>query len=379
MEQGMNRETQIGNAAERSYGIDLLRILLMGMVLALHLLGHGGLLIQTEPFSLRYGLAWLLEILCYCSVDCYMLISGYIWSSNRYRYSNIAVLWLRVLFYSVLITAVFQFGRPDLVRGKTWLAAFLPVTFNQYWFFTAYVLTFFMIPVLNKAGASLTQKQQTAVLLTLGALLCLLPTAFQQDPFASNFGNSALSYIYLYMVGAYVRRFGLLKKRKAGWLLRAYLLCSALLLASKFLIEWASLRFMHTERIGNHLINYASPVVIAQALFLLLAFERLQVGRRCRKLVQVLSPLAFSVYLLHEHPLVRENLVAGRMAFLAELPVPLMLPAFIAIVVGLFAVLSAFDFVRERIFRKLKLKDRLYAAETKYLRDLWHDQDAGSR
>ena len=38
---------------KRNYGIDLLRIICMLMIIGLHILGHGGVLTNTEAFSVN--------------------------------------------------------------------------------------------------------------------------------------------------------------------------------------------------------------------------------------------------------------------------------------------------------------------------------------
>ena len=65
---------------ERNKGIDILRILSMYMVVILHILSRGsGLLTNlTPPGSVAWNLAWFLEIACYCAVNCFILITGYL-------------------------------------------------------------------------------------------------------------------------------------------------------------------------------------------------------------------------------------------------------------------------------------------------------------
>ena len=64
---------------KRNYGIDLLRMILMLMVVILHVLGHGGVLDATTPLSAKYCVSWLIESFAYCAVNCYALISGYVY------------------------------------------------------------------------------------------------------------------------------------------------------------------------------------------------------------------------------------------------------------------------------------------------------------
>ena len=130
---------------QRNYGIDLLRMIAMLMVVILHILGKGGVLQAAPPLSIRYETAWLLETAAYCAVDCYALISGYVGFGTRCRYADLAALWLRVVFYTVTITAVFALVLPGSVSAGEWLRAIFPVMFNQYWYFTAYFCLFLFL------------------------------------------------------------------------------------------------------------------------------------------------------------------------------------------------------------------------------------------
>lgn len=63
---------------KRNYGIDLLRIILTFMICVLHTQGRNNLLPEVvSGFRSPYAITWLMEILCYCAVDGYALISGY--------------------------------------------------------------------------------------------------------------------------------------------------------------------------------------------------------------------------------------------------------------------------------------------------------------
>ena len=85
----------------RHYGIDLLRICSMLMIVTLHVLSQGGLLRMAQPTDLNYAVGWAVEIACYCAVNCYGLISGYVGVMGRMRLSRILGMWLQVVFYAV--------------------------------------------------------------------------------------------------------------------------------------------------------------------------------------------------------------------------------------------------------------------------------------
>ena len=66
------------NTSQRDYGIDLLRIISMMIVPMIHLLGQGGVIASTVPFSINYEVAWLFESFLLVAVNCFVLIAGYV-------------------------------------------------------------------------------------------------------------------------------------------------------------------------------------------------------------------------------------------------------------------------------------------------------------
>ena len=69
---------------ERNYGLDLFRFISMLMIVGLHVIGNGGILDNAQPLTIRGEAVWLLEIACYCSVNCFALASGYV-GVKRYK------------------------------------------------------------------------------------------------------------------------------------------------------------------------------------------------------------------------------------------------------------------------------------------------------
>lgn len=90
------------SVTKRDYGIDLLRIVSMLMVPMVHILGQGGVIGATVPFSLQYESAWLLESILLVAVNCFVLITGYVYYGKETRYYRLLTLWAEVLFYSII-------------------------------------------------------------------------------------------------------------------------------------------------------------------------------------------------------------------------------------------------------------------------------------
>ena len=73
--------------SERNMGVELFRIVSMLLVILLHVMGHGGVYTYADPLSTNYTVAWFLETVGYCSVNCYAIISGFAKRQNQIQIS----------------------------------------------------------------------------------------------------------------------------------------------------------------------------------------------------------------------------------------------------------------------------------------------------
>ena len=362
---------------ERNYGVDALRILAMLMVVVTHILGIGGILDACEPLSSQYGVAWFLEAACYCTVNCYALISGYAGIGSSYKYSNIVLLWLRVVFYTITITVLFGIFMPGAVRTTDYLKAFFPVMKSPYWYFTAYFGLFFFIPLLNKAINNMSRAQVRAVVIAAVFFISALQTIFG-DVFETAEGSSVLWLIVLYVIGAYIRKFEPFKKLTAGKALIGYLITTTLSSGFKLAADAAPLLFGEDNGVAvlissysDRLIRHISPTLLASAVFLLLMFKQIRISAIAKKVIAFLSPMAFSVYIIHAHPLVWRNFMDSRFQAYSMLPAPVLAIAVLGAAVLIFAGCCVCDLVRTGIFKRLKLKKKLEYMEEKYIGKLW--------
>ena len=116
-------------STKRLQWIESLRIISMFMVIVLHICSKSGVLYNINVNSPGYFMAWLIESFCYCAVNCYALITGYVMAgktlsgSDRFRYSKIFPLWFQVFFYSAIITVLIKIFIPhinaSLIAGFT--------------------------------------------------------------------------------------------------------------------------------------------------------------------------------------------------------------------------------------------------------------------
>lgn len=349
---------------ERNWGIETLRMLAMFMVLILHILRQDGVLTAGKQYPVQYKTAWFLEIAAYCAVNCYALISGYVGIRRPYKYTSIIELWLRVLFYSILGTFVVYLINPGQVGRSEWIKALFPIMKSQYWFFTAYFAAFFFLPVSIMAAKKLTKKQYTMLLIGLIIVLSLLPTLFRTDAFQMRGGYCAVWLLVLYMIGGYIRIYGLFENRgKLLWGV-GYLIIITLTWLSKMLLE-------RLGKNGNILVSYTSPTILLAALMLLGLFKEVHFSTGVAKWLRYISPAVFSVYLIHANPLMWSNVfVKTIVRFTSYHPCILVLVVLLYALV-FFVVCVLFDLIRNQLVKVLKIKKQLLTLEEKLIGNIW--------
>ncbi len=296
---------------KRNYGIDLLRVTAMGFVAALHIIGIGGIITGSELLSVEFLTAQLLRIAMLCAVNCYALISGFVGWERKPKLSGLAMLWLKAVIFCLAVTAFF--ARTNDFGYKTWLNALLPVTTGQYWYLTAYVGLFVLMPILNFAIANMPKKELTWTLSGILVLFCILPISPLTDAFYLHDGYSVLWLAVVYLLGGYLGKYELLDRLSPGkWLLIFVLSVFFAWLPRMLALAWKP--HLWYDAYGNILIEYTSPSIVLAAVALLAVFSRLELPRGIERSIARVSPCAFGVYLLHAHPLVFRHVLENRFA-----------------------------------------------------------------
>lgn len=364
---------------ERNYGIDALRIVSMFMVVLLHVLGKGGVLSHAGFLSLKYEAAMLFETAAYCAVNCYALISGYVGIDSGYRYSRIANIWLRALVYSVGITVIFWLFVPEVkVSLGTLARSFLPLVDEYWWYFSAYFVLFLVTPLLNNAVHSLTRKQAKVLLIVFFAIFSVLQTLVARVQLYTVGGYNALWLILLYVVGACIKKFDFFRnvnKRKAfagyvamiiiTWI---YEFLTKYLTHHKLLSGLPVLQWIATK---VQTLSYVSPMMVVAAVCLLILFRQMHFHNWVTKVIAVLSPLTFNVYLIHTHPLVWNHVFQDLFSWITVYSTPIAILLVLACSVGVYLLCSLIDWPIERLFQMLNVKKHLASLEDKTIGKIW--------
>ena len=341
---------------ERLYGVDLLRAFAMLLVAVLHVCGQGKVLAGCVKGSGAYAAAWYLECAAYPAVDIFGLISGFVGTSSpsgeRFKPSRMIYIWLRTVFYTLLITVVFRlFITPEAIGSAEWYKAVFPIYNVEYWYITAFFGMLFFGPAISAGMKRASRREAAVTVFSVVVVFSLVPTLAKIKVFGLTSGYSMMWLCLLYLLGAAIKRLDVVGKAPA-WIMVSLLFAS-------LIGSWMTVLYS-----DSFLVKYTSPTILCAAYCLLDLFSRLRVKRKASRLViGFLSETSLSVYLIHVHPLIWERYMKGMFKWIAPMHPAAVFGMVILGALAVYGVCTAIDSVRFTIFSLLRVKKRLGAVD----------------
>lgn len=286
--------------------LELLRCVAMMMVIVLHYLGKGKLLpdLTGGELDVTGAAAWLLEAFCIVAVNVYMLISGFFLCTSSFKLSRLLQLLLQVWLYSVvfgILGAATGMIAETPVDTHYFLTLIFPISMEHYWFLTAYIFLYLLLPFVGTAVKRMTKRQlQTALallLITFCALKSILPLRLEKDAM----GYDCLWYLCVFLTAAYIRRFGMafLEKRRRAVCL--YVGCSLLAFAGTMVLRIVFVRTGSLGRMTGMCMEYNHILPFLAAVGLFGAFVKTEIKGKISGVINRVAPYTLGVYLLHEN------------------------------------------------------------------------------
>lgn len=293
----------------RESGIELLRIILMFQVVFLHICSYGGYYHHVTAFGdFQTFLYWLMMFLSRTPVYVYIVILGYFSVSSKSNQSIRSVLpkikkmYIPMLFFSLTIPAVMLSTGAAPVKPETIISAFFPVLSRTWSFMTLYLIVILLSPFVNRCLNSISKKEFTILIgilffiFSVWNMLGHLPNVKNVISVAgvinTDGGKGLYGYLFMYILGAYIR-LHIKKHDKAKW---------------RYLAVFAGIAVVNTvlvllipQYIDASMFN-DNPGSVIQGACLLLFFRDLKFKSRA---VNHIALLNLGVYMIHEHPLMR--------------------------------------------------------------------------
>lgn len=290
--------------------LELLRCIAMMMVVVLHYLGKGGLLgdMTAGKLSSVNLAAWFIECFCVVAVNVYMLISGYFLCESSFKLSRLVRLWMQVWFYSVgigLLAAITGICPAKEVDIHYFITLLFPISMEHYWFMTAYVFLYLLLPFASMAVRKMTKAQMQVALAGLLIMFCgvksVLPVRLETD----KRGYDVLWYLCVFLTAAYVKKYGIPLLNKKWKCLGLYVLGCLGILAEIMCFHQIYLKTGSLDLIMKIAAEYNHVFPFLAALGLFLTFLMTEVSGVVAKVATRIAPYTLGVYLLHENMGVR--------------------------------------------------------------------------
>ncbi len=295
---------------KRNANMELLRMLSMMMVTMLHALTKSDLLpFMGNAISANGWIAWVLEALSVASVNVFMLISGYFLVFSKFKIRRLVEIILQTMFYSsgAFLISFLLGGIPrEDINIYNLLNYFLPIHMETYWFISAYVIVYLLLPLITAGVHALSKKQLQGVILCLLIYECVIKSILPVRLTMDKSGYSFLWYLTLFLVGAWFRIYGfnVVKTAKKGWLV--YFASTFLILAEIFILSQIQVRTGRLKEINTISLEYNHILVFFSAIGLFAAFLHAKpLGEKIARWVCLLSPYCLGVYLLQENLVMR--------------------------------------------------------------------------
>lgn len=270
----------------RQSNFELLRIIAMFLVLIVHADYNSlGELTKNDfinnPVSASTRL--LFESISIVCVNLFILISG--WFGIRARVKSFLNFYFQCIYFFGGIYLFFLLaGKSELSIG----ALINCLGFNN-WFVMSYIGLYILSPLINSFLENSDKRRVGFLLLSFFSFQTICGwTGFARF---FDFGYSTMSFIGIYMLGAYMRisvnEYKFLKKRRLNLLFYvAFVIIISLVCVVQ---EFSGIR------LGVY--SYINPLVIAGSAFLFLCFANLKIKNS--KIINWIAKSAFAVFLLH--------------------------------------------------------------------------------
>lgn len=298
----------------RKSNFELLRIVSMFFIVLYHTIIHGHVIENSTNQGLTM-ISNLLLFICIVHVNSYVLVSGYFQSKSTCKQSKVWSLINANWFYRVIIVIILtSVGAISLSKVQILKQIFVIDITDSYWFIKMYLALYLFSPFLNKLIDQLTKNEYNKLLIILTVILSIIPYFTGEQGF-SNTGYTIQHFIYLYLIGGYLRKYPIersylfkrcSKQLKQVIFITIFIICAIL----NYIIYISSQSLNNVNSLVNDITNnlilmsraYSNPIVIVQTIAFVLFFETLNIRS---KIINNLATLTLGIYLVHDNPLMR--------------------------------------------------------------------------
>lgn len=292
----------------RKSNFELLRIISMFLIVLYHVIYHGHVIENSTGLFKT-----LIEFILFISlmhVNLFVLLTGYFQVGNKFSFKKIWSIINSCLFYKIIFLILFA-GLGLITVNKTLIIREVSLlNIDDYWFVKNYLFLYCLSPFLNKLANSLSKKEYGYMLIALTLIFSLIPYLSGNRAF-SNDGFTLYNFIYLYLIGAYLRLYSvkenyLFKNMTADLFILIMIILFILSNIFNYSIFLSTKLLMVDGTVAKEIFGginvmsnlYSNPFIIFESVVFFLIFSVLDIQS---KIINSVSKLTFGVYLIHDN------------------------------------------------------------------------------
>lgn len=300
----------------RNSNFELMRIVSMFFIVIYHIIIHGKLLENSHGTT--HFVLYIILATCIVHVNSFILVTGYFQCKSKLKFTKVIQLNNSIWFYTVSIVLFFIIVKGNTFNSTELLKTFLPISYNDYWFLTNYLILYLISPILNTVINNIDEKKFKRIIVLLLFIDSILPTLTNSSFFNVTLGYSLYHFIFLYFVGAFLRNYPI-----EDWYIFKNTSKKALQLISLFIFflmtfiniinQSASKELLNMHPIiaevgiifSNSFIAYNNPLVIIQTIAFFVFFSTLNLKST---FINYISTATIGIYLIHDNNNIRNVL-----------------------------------------------------------------------
>lgn len=197
----------MGGAKRRRSNLELYRIIVMMLIVTHHYVVNSGLMdvMSENPASFHSLYLYLIGMWGKTGINCFVLITGYFMCRSNITLRKFLKLFLEIMFYNIMIWAIFVATGYESFSIKIMLKDVLPITSIHDGFTSCFLVFYLFIPFLNILVGNLDKKKHQYLL----ALYLFTYTFLAMVPKIHVVFNYVTWFSVLYLISSYIRLYGL--------------------------------------------------------------------------------------------------------------------------------------------------------------------------
>jgi hypothetical protein len=218
--------------------------------------------------------------------------------NGKFRLKRLMKLEFTVVFYSLAAVLIAVFALHNKQDVFSWFKAFFPVSLENYWFITIYMVICLLSPMFNKLINRLDKPHFTAVTVIMFTLVCILPAITFNHRLTILNGNFLIG-IYGYFIGAYLRKYPI------------KFLDNIVTSATVFIITYIALglvsvygyKYAEVSAVANMrdiFLAHESILMILCSASAMMLFKNIKIGSV--RVINFVTQTILGVYIIHDSP-----------------------------------------------------------------------------